>query len=319
MALCISLCLILLTATFGFSSCSSSAEVKMSTDLQLQRIDDIAALLPEAVRESGKLVGVAETTFAPGEFLSDDNHSLIGYDIDLLIAVAKVLGLEPSMEQASFDTIIPLVGTKYDVGISSFSYSEERLEAVDFVTYMYSGFEAAMRAGETGEVEAMFDANPDAQFLAFCGQEVGTQMGTAGEEYVDAANDSCLENGEKAVQIKRWGMQADVTTALLGGKIDMLVADSPVTGFAVRQSAGKLEVVPQNLDSSYFGIIVKKGEDQLSLAINKAIQYLIDSGGYDKILAHWGVEDCRISHSVIATEAKPLSDEYLEGEENEQK
>ena len=52
-------------------------------------------------------------------------------------ALANIFGLEADPETSNFDSIIPSVGSKYDIGISSFTITKERMEAVDFVVSMF--------------------------------------------------------------------------------------------------------------------------------------------------------------------------------------
>ncbi len=67
------------------------------------------------------------------EFAAADGKTPVGFDVDIAKALAEVFGLEANPETANFDSIIPAVGAKYDIGISSFTVTKERLEAVDFV------------------------------------------------------------------------------------------------------------------------------------------------------------------------------------------
>ena len=93
--------------------------------------DDIAAMLPESVTKDGKLTVGMDTSYAPAEFLAEDGKTPVGFDVDIAKALAQVFGLEADPETANFDSIIPSVGSKYDIGISSFTVTKERLEAVE--------------------------------------------------------------------------------------------------------------------------------------------------------------------------------------------
>src|SRR5699024_1445520 len=100
----------------------------------IEEVPEIAELVPAAVRERGELVNGAALNYAPGEFVGSTGEA-VGYDIDILAAIGAVLGLSTRTEAAVFAQIIPAVGSTYDVGISSFTINEERLEAVTMVSY----------------------------------------------------------------------------------------------------------------------------------------------------------------------------------------
>ena len=137
----------------------------------LTEVPEIAALVPAEIRERGELINGAALNYAPGEFVGSTGEA-IGYDIDILAAIGAVLGLSTRTEAAVFAQIIPAVGSTYDVGISSFTVNEERLAAVDMVSYFQAGISYAVKAGNP------YDIHPD----DLCGKRVALQVGTYQEE-----------------------------------------------------------------------------------------------------------------------------------------
>ncbi len=95
-------------------------------DVDVQKVPQIAALVPPEIARTGRLVIGVNVPYQPNEFKGPDGR-IIGYDVDLMNAVAKVLGLTPVYQESQFDTIIPSVqaGT-YQVGMSSFTDTLER-------------------------------------------------------------------------------------------------------------------------------------------------------------------------------------------------
>src|SRR6266516_3190523 len=87
------------------------------------KVDSIAAELPAAVRESGKLVvgnGSAGGGLPPLGFTADDNKTPIGVEIDIAYLVASVLGLKPEIQTTSWENLfLGLDSGKYQVGISN--------------------------------------------------------------------------------------------------------------------------------------------------------------------------------------------------------
>ncbi len=86
--------------------------------------------------------------------------------------------------------------------------------------------------------------------------------------------------------------------AVLVGRADALSADSPVTAWAVNRSDGKMEMVGDMFDAAPYGFAVPKGSD-LGPAMAAAMQHLIDTGEYQRILAQWSIEDGLLDEALI--------------------
>lgn len=297
------------------SSCGDVSATQIpGENLSLPTNDEIRALLPQSVLDEGKFVVAAETSFAPAEFIAEDEHTPIGYDMDLARAIGQVLGLETEIHQSPFDAIIPAVGSKYDVGISGFTYTPERVEAVDFVTYLHAGLNMAVQQGNPTGINPAIGEDFDTTYQYLCGRTVGVQKGVVAGEYMQEWSDDCVADGLPAIDLLSWVRQADVTTALLGAKVELFAADTPVVDYALAKSDGKLEGIGAELDSAYHGIIFKKGADQFEEAVRAAMQYLIDQGYYAQILDYWGVGECAVDTAQI----NPDFEDNITGDDNEE-
>ncbi|WP_028049666.1 ABC transporter substrate-binding protein [Cellulomonas sp. URHD0024] len=242
--------------------------------------DTIAALLPEKIASSGKLVVGSDTTYAPAEYIDEDGTTPIGYDVDLAKAIASVLGLTADVQTADFSGIIPAIGSKYDVGISSFTINSDREKAANMVEYFNAGEAYAVAKGNPKKVSAD----------DLCGLTVGVQTGTVEDEELDTISAQCKTDGKKEITALKYPKQTDVTTALVGGKADLMYADSPIIAYAISQTGGQLEQLGDVFASAPQGVVVSKDDQALTDAIQKAVQKLIDSGDYLKILTAWGNE-----------------------------
>ncbi len=77
---------------------------------------------------------------------------------------------------------------------------------------------------------------------AACGLKVGVAQGGLQEsKEVPAKSDECVAAGLSPIDMVVFTRQDDLTKALVAGEVDAMSADSPVTGFAVKLSAGVLE------------------------------------------------------------------------------
>lgn len=120
----------------------------------VKKDDKIAAMLPQKIAESGKLTVGMEMTYAPAEFVAEDGKTPEGYDVDLAKALAKTLGVKADFISSSFDSIVPSVGSKYDLGITAMTITEEREDSVDFVSYYKAGSMWVVKKGNPDKVDA---------------------------------------------------------------------------------------------------------------------------------------------------------------------
>jgi serine/threonine protein kinase len=247
----------------------------------------IAATVPEAIRAAGKLVVGINEPYAPAEF-RDADRNLTGFDVDLMNAVAKVLGLDVEYRETAFESIIPSVqGKAFDVGLSSFTDTKEREASADFVTYFQAGTQWAQRPGSP--------INPNNA----CGLRVGVQSRTIQDtEELPVKSKACVAVGSPPIVAIDYDSQDDVTSALTAGELDAMSADSPVTGYAVNRSDGALEAAGEVFNAAPYGWPVAKGSP-LAESLRQALMHLIASGEYRTIMTNWGVEAGMITHPVI--------------------
>ena len=274
---------------------SKSADSKDSSSTQgfdtsgIKKDDEIAALLPDSVAGDGTLTVGTDTSYAPAEFLAEDGKTPVGFDVDLSKALAAVFGLKENTVSSTFDSIIPSVGSKYDIGISSFTVTKERMEAVDFVTYFKAGSTFVVQKGNPKKIDTS----------NLCGVKVAVQTGTTQEEEVNKANEQCKADGKDAIDIQSYKLQTDVTTAVASGKADIFYADTPVAGYAIKQTGDTLEALGEDVGVTPEAVAVKKGDSKTAEAVQKAIQKLMDDGTYKKILDTWGVSSGAVDKAEI--------------------
>ena len=242
----------------------------------VREVPEIAALVPAEVAADGILTIAAELTYAPMEFVGADGRSAVGMDIDIASAVAEVLGLEPQVMSSSFDSIIPALGSRYELGASAFTITPARLEAVNMVAYLEAGSQLAVQAGNPDGVD------PD----YLCGTQIAVQIGTVQQEELEALNSSdCSDN---PVAIFPFESQADATANLVGGRVAAMYADSPIIGYAVAQTDGALVELGPIRDAAPYGLAIAKDDVALAEAVYAAVQHLIDTGTMAQIAEHWG-------------------------------
>ncbi|MES6498274.1 ABC transporter substrate-binding protein [Cutibacterium acnes] len=254
---------------------SSNAEIIESIKKDLS----IAAMVPDDIKKSGTLRNGVATNYAPTEFIDTDGSTVIGY----ITAISKLMGLKVATTNAAFPSLIPALGSKYDVSVSAFTITLEREKQVTMASYFKAGFSMAVPKGNPKKI------SPD----DLCGHTVAVQTGTAQETAAQHKSKQCVKAGHKPIDLLSYASQSDATTNVTGGKADVLYADSVITGYAIKQTS-KLVAL---------GGITAKNDGGLSKAIQVATQKLIDDGTMKKLLAAWGTQDGLIKTSQVNPES----------------
>ena len=271
-------------AALALAGCGSSSlesnnkksEVKTSVDKAA------ASKVPQAIQDKGTLVIGTDATYAPSEFLAGDGKTVQGFDVDLFDAVAKKLDLKTKWQPAKFDAIITGVqGSKYDMGISSFTINADREKQVNMVSYFNAGTQWAVAPGNPKHVDPQ---KP-------CGLTVAVQKGTVQEEEDLPPKVAACKKQGKPVKVLVYEAQDQVTATVASGKADAMLADSPVVAYAVKQSKGKIEAAGDIYDAAPYGYVIPKDQKDLADAIVLALRALKQEGGYEKILSDWGVQE----------------------------
>ncbi len=253
---------------------------------------DPKSLVPAAIKSKGTLTVAADASYAPNEFFDTDGKTIIGMDADLAKALGTELGLNVTMQNVTFDSIIAgLAAGKYDLGMSSFTDTKEREGTVDFVTYFSAGSSLMVKTG-----------NPDTLSttdLSLCGKTVAVEKGTT-QEGTDVPADTvkCKAGGKAAVTALSFDDQNGANLALSSGRAQGVLADSPVAAYAAKQSGGKFVIVGQPYGTAPYGIAIPKGNG-MSQAVLAALKALMANGQYTQILTKWGIQSGAITNPVI--------------------
>ena len=248
----------------------------------------LVAKLPAALKSAGKIVVGTDSTYAPSEFLAADGKTVQGFDVDLFNAVAAKFGLKTEWRSAKFSDIIPGVTSgKYQIGVSSFTVNKDREQQVSMVSYFSAGTQWATKKGNS--------IDPDNA----CGKKIAVQTSTVQVDDVTARSKKCTDAGKPAVTIDQYQAQSDATNAVVTGKDDAMLADSPVCAYAVKQTNGKLQLAGDIYDSAPYGYVVKKNQGEFAQAIADALKAVIADGTYQSILGKWGVEQGAITDPAV--------------------
>ncbi|MDN8604440.1 ABC transporter substrate-binding protein [Corynebacterium ureicelerivorans] len=250
-------------------------------------VPEIAAMVPPEVAADGVLNVAANPPFAPFEF-KNSRGDIVGVEMDLARAVAGVMGMDFRVDDMDFALILPAVTAgSLDAGASGFTDNAERRESFDFVDFLYAGVQWAAQPGS-----GVDPSDP-------CGLTVSVQRTTVSEtDDVRPKSEACEAAGKDPLTVLAFDTADNAALAALVGRADAYSADSPVTAWAVERSDGELEMVGEMFDAAPYGFAVPKGS-QLANAMAAAMQYLIDTGDYARILNQWNIDTGLLDQALI--------------------
>ncbi|MEU0989302.1 ABC transporter substrate-binding protein [Streptomyces sp. NPDC005953] len=243
-------------------------------------------LLPADFKKNGTLRVATAVGYPPMEMYKPGTTELTGVDPDLAKAVADRLGLKLQLTNASFDGLIPgLKSGRFDLVMSSMTDSAQRRQAVDFVDYFRTGGVIMTKSGNPEGIKTLED---------LCGKSVVLAKGSSNLDIGQQQNTKCTEK-------MRISQSEDAPTGLLqleSGRAVATIVDYPVAQmFAEKNKA--YQVIPTQYGAAPWGIAVAKDKSGLRDAVQKALQDLIDDGGYKKILDSYGVAGSAVPKATI--------------------
>ncbi|PWV95617.1 amino acid ABC transporter substrate-binding protein (PAAT family) [Hoeflea marina] len=281
-------------AIFMMTSLSGPAGAEGYDTSGIKVDKELAARVPERIRQAGVLVGGSDNNYAPWEYMAgDDGQTPEGIDIDIGNAIAAKLGLTYESRTAQFTTIIPALGANYDIGLNAFSITAERMKVVNFVSYTETGNEWVIRAG-----------NPDGfDPVDICGRKIAVQSGTDHEKKLHIVNEDCVASGKPEMEFLPFQNQTEAVTRVAAGGADATMTGSATAYYAAFKSDGVLETVTPVGDTLNFrglnGIPVAKADMELTELIADTLTAMIEDGTYGAILDAWGMSGVGIKKIEI--------------------
>ncbi len=213
----------------------------------------------------------SSTDYPPFEYI-DEHNKIVGFEIDMIEAVGKKIGVKFDIQNMSFDGLIPALKTgKIDAALSGMSATEERRKSVDFTKPYYFSDNLFIRKKGT-------DVNATNMHLKKISAQVGTLQETA-------AKSIC---GDLAVPAEN---VAAAILALKAGKIDIVLTDSPIGYEYLKQNSDLEEFLKLPDGTEGFAVAFDKGKHlELIGKIDAAIEELKKSGEFDKMMEKYGLK-----------------------------
>jgi polar amino acid transport system substrate-binding protein len=214
----------------------------------------------------------SDTTYPPFEFVDPKTNELVGFDVDLVNEICRLLNCKPMIVSTAWDGIFAgLEQKQFDLAASGITITEERKQKFDFSdSYLRYGQVVLVRADEE-RIKGKDDLKE---------KMVGVQIGTTNEETAKTLV------ADEAKQLKRYDTFDLAVRALLAKDVDAVVIDSPAADGFMAQNPGKLKIAGEPFTSEDLGLCFPKGSD-LVAPFNAALKVLKENGTLDRLYQKW--------------------------------
>lgn len=234
--------------------------------------------LLEEIYQRDEMVVATDAAFPPFENVDPDTNEIVGFDIDLIRAIADIMGVEVEIRNVGFDAIFIAVPDRtVDIAISAITIRPDRAENMLFSDpYFESNLTAVINPG--GPMEGEIN-----DFDDLANKTIAVQEGTTSQFWVE---DVLIgEMGVQPEELRTTTLFTDAIQLLLADEVDVVIIDEPVAeGY---ESAGEVDIVLRIPTGEEFGIAMPLGEHALKAVLDGALEQLRETGEYDRILDEW--------------------------------
>lgn len=263
--------------------------------VRAEKVDAIAALVPQPIRERGQLVvGTTGAGNPPLSFRADDDTTVIGVEPDIAQLVADVLGLELRLEPTSWENLFLAVESgQYDAGFSNITVTEERKDEYDFATYRVDT--VAFEVRKDSRIERIAEPKDVA------GLTISVGSGTNQEEILLAWDERNRAAGLAPVNFQYYQNAGDYYLALDSGRIDAYFGPNPSLAYhaAVSGTTKIVGSVSGGGDvTADIAAMTRKGNG-LVAALDQALDTVIANGRYAEVLDRWNLAGEAVATSEV--------------------
>ena len=227
------------------------------------------------LKSDGVLSVGCEVGYPPFEDFADDGTTPIGYDIDIITAVADKLGLEVNIINTAWDGIFAGIDVNYDVVCSAVTITPERQETMLFSTpYINNYHSVVLLADDDKTISSLNDLD---------GMTIALQKETTS----DILMSDYKSTGTIDIQIVANEKVTSCFTQLQNGEVDAVVVDSTVADGYINSSDDFVIAYKYTAEAEQFGIAMGKENAALQAAINQALAELEEEGYIQETYDYW--------------------------------
>jgi polar amino acid transport system substrate-binding protein len=198
---------------------------------------------------------------------------LIGFEVEIADALAQKLGVHAQMVQNQWDGLVPaLQRGNFDIILNGLEITDEHRAQVAMSApyYVYSQ-----------QIITHKDNNSLTNLDSLKGKAVGTLSATVAQRLLEKAGN---------VDMRIYPGQVEPFRDLNNGRIDAVMLDRPIAVYYLTKEPN-LKQSGDPFAPGYYGIGIRKEDQSLLLALNKAIAELQADGTLEKIYRKWDLWD----------------------------
>lgn len=234
--------------------------------------------LLDQIKKSGKLTVGLMGTYPPYNFLNEKNE-VDGFDADIAKEIAKKLGVKAEFVPTEWSGMIAgLEKSKFDIVISQMTITDERKKAMDFSEPYIKNAVNIIVSSENTSISKLED---------FKGKKIGVGLGTNDETYLRDVAIPKVGDFEIVTYNDAITSLLDLKTGRIDATINNIFAIKP----QVDKNGLKVKTVGEPIKEDFAGMAIRKGNQELLDAVNKALTDIKKDGTYKNIFLKWfGVE-----------------------------
>ena len=240
---------------------------------------------PAELTAQGQLT-IGTTNLPPPPGMTPDPQA--GLEYGLADALAQALCLKPNYVALAFAGLFPALNAKkFDVAMAAIGISAERAQAYDFVPYFLGGLRLVVRKDSGLYFK---------EELALCGHSVAMLAGSVEVQDLDKYKDHCPAG--RALDMRIFPSNNEVLEQLRKRTVEVIFIDWPPAAFIVEKNPGDfalgspiLSGEPPGEPRRKRGIMLRKGDQAMKSALDKAMAAVMADGTYDRILKEYGLSD----------------------------
>jgi len=238
-------------------------------------------IVPKNLVTAGFLTVGSYTSYPPQESIDQASNTTVGFDIDLITAMAHHMNLKIKIVSTDFQNVISsLLAKNFDVAISAIIITPDLQQRVNLVPYFVGGESLLVAKGNALNVKSLQD---------LCGRKVAVGTSTLEQKDLEIASDNCEQQKKASIQISVLQNQMAVMQLLLSKRVVASYQDAPVADYFMKQNPGRFEIGGSVINTNLEGIVTRKDDVAMSRAIQAAFTIMKSNGTYCALIKKWGL------------------------------
>jgi polar amino acid transport system substrate-binding protein len=231
------------------------------------------------IKASGELRIGCEAAYVPFTYRQDGK--IVGYDVELAELFCKSLGVKANFIDTAWAGVIPsLYAKKFDVIMSSMSYTKERLERVAFtIPYAEASQALLVRASDADKIKAPADLN---------GRVLAVKLGSPGQVLQERMAASLKAAGGAGFkELRTFDDHPSAYVALAQNRVDGVLNTVPTLAMVLKDAPGKYAIVKGMGADNWAGIAARKEDPEIVAFLNEELKKLKASGALYALQEKW--------------------------------